>query len=96
MASHRTGRRSTLDGGAEFMVAHLQGQGPRHVLLPFQAAVSRHFLLCFFQTGIRLVPFIPGKFVEVQNLHERRDGVLQTTQTAGSLNGFRNIFITWQ
>ena len=85
-----------MDGGAEFMVAHLQGQGPRHVLLPFQAAVSRHFLLCFFQTGIRLVPFIPGKFVEVQNLHERRDGVLQTTQTAGSLNGFRNIFITWQ
>ena len=82
MVSHRTAQRSALDGGAEVVVAHLQRQGPGHVLLPFQVAVARPFLLCFFQAGIRLVPFILGKFAEVQYLCEREDGVFQTAQTA--------------
>lgn len=74
------------------MVTHLQRQRPRHFLLPFQVAVSRHFLLCFFQTGIWLVPFILGQFVEVQYLCESGDGIFETAQTAGSLNSFRNVF----
>ena len=92
MTSHRTARRSTMDRGAEFVGAHLQRQGPRHFILPFQVAAGRHFLLCFFQTGIWLVPFIVGQFVEVQHLRESGDGSFETAQTAGSLNSFRNVF----
>ena len=92
MASHRTARRSTVDRGAELVGAHLQRQGPRHFLLPFQVVAGRHFLLFFFQTGIWLVPFILGQFVEVQYLRESGDGSFETAQTAGNRNSFRNVF----